>query len=417
MPPETRRSILALALLAASAALPPWASGRERRNLVLISLDALRPDHVGALGYPQPITPRLDRFAGQAAVFANAVSQAPWTLPSMLSVFTSLYPHQHGVVNRYAVFTARKQELAKLPYQFLTLAQVLKEAGYATAAFTGGAGLGRGSGMSRGFDVYSDSATFGGFESTLPQALDWLQGHQDQRFFLFAHGYDVHGQFGRRDESWMARRAQGIAGEAGPASADEVRSWRAGYDAKIARADARLGSFLEGLRAMPRLRQRTVVAVISDHGDEFDEHGGVDHGLTLYDEVIRAVLMVQAPGLAPRRISEQVRLIDVLPTLLELMGVRPPARLREQMRGVSLQPLLEGKPLALDAFSETDFLLRSCRRSLRSAGGWKLIDDELGDARELYDLRTDPGERRNLFAQEPAIAFDLEKKLRRLAGD
>ncbi|MDD5629079.1 MAG: sulfatase [Elusimicrobia bacterium] len=417
MPPRTRRSLLACALLAASAALPPWASGRDRRSLILISIDALRPDHVGALGYPQPVTPSLDRFAGQAAVFSNAVSQAPWTLPSMLSLFTSLYPHQHTVVNRYAVFNARRRELAKLPYQFLTLAQVLKEAGYATAAFTGGAGLGRASGLGRGFDVYVDSATFGGFAATLPQALAWLQGRRDRPFFLFVHGYDVHGQFGPRDDSWMARRAQTIAGAPGPASDEEVRARRAGYDARVARADALLGSFLERLGAMPGLRQRAVVVVFSDHGDELHEHGGVDHGMTLYDEVIRAVLMIRVPGLAPRRIPEQARLIDLLPTVLELLEVEAPARLREQMRGVSLQPLLAGQPLALDAFSETDFLLHSCRRSLRSAGGWKLIADELGDSRELYDLGTDPGERHNLLTSRPAVAFDLQKKLLRLAGD
>jgi len=422
-------ALLCLGAAAQAAAVPPDAAALRDYNVIIVDFDTLRADRLGALGNPRPLTPNLDAVAAKSYLFSGAVAQAPWTLPSTMSFFTSLYPHRHSLVNKFSLFTEERKELAHLPRRFTTLAQVFARNGYATAGFTGDAGLEAHFGFGNGFDTYFDSVTFGGLDLTLPLAWDWLQTHQDRKFFLFVQGYDVHGQFpvppdfksrfadpgydgpflGLYSE-FMDLRMKTIKGEEIRISTADARFWMDRYDEKTVRADARFGRFWKDFSALPAAR-KTLLVVIGDHGEEFDEHGGFDHGMKLYDELLRVPLILHAPDGAAAKINSQVRLIDVMPTLADWLGLAVDTDTQRQMQGTSLLPLLRGQPLPLDSYAETSFLLQAEKSSLRTSAGWKLIYDFENMAGELYDLRSDPGEKRNVYNSDPKTAKDLTQKL------
>ncbi len=411
-------SALLLALSPAARCGPLDSGALKGDDVVIVDFDTLRADGLHCLGNPRPVSPRVDAFASGSYLFTQAVSQAPWTLPSTMSYFTSLYPHQHGMTNKFALFTETRKEEARLPRRFVTLAQVFKQAGYETAAFTGDAGVEGRFGFSRGFDVYYDGETFAGFETTFPMALAWLKAHPKGPHFLFIHGYDVHGQYrglgpGSREKEFLALRMKTIKGEPIKMSKAQVRFWRGRYDRQVLRADGRFGRFWDELSKLPSSK-RTVVLIIADHGDQFYEHGGFDHGMTLYDELLRVPLIVRVPGQTGRRVAQQVRAVDVMPTLVDWLGLPASPALRRQMQGRSLLPLLRGKPLALDALSETSFLLQAEKRSLRTPDGWKLILDLETLAPQLYDLRVDPEEHDNLADARPALTKQLSARLLKL---
>jgi arylsulfatase A-like enzyme len=430
---------LLLALLWAclsSATAPLWAAEAAPKsaalrdyNVVIVDFDTLRADRLGSLGNPRPLTPNLDALAAHSYLFTAAVAQAPWTVPSTMSFFTSLYPHQHGVVNKFSVFTEDRKELARLPRRFSTLAQVFQRNGYATAGFTGDAGVEANFGFGNGFDVYLDTITFGGLDTAFPQALDWLKSHQDRKFFLFIHGYDVHGQFPVPEDfksrfadpgyhgpftglesEFLDLRMKTIKGEQISISTADARFWMDRYDEKTVRADERFGRFWKEFSALAAAK-RTLLVVMGDHGEQFYEHGGFDHGMNLYDELLRVPLIISVPQGAAARIDGQVRLIDVMPTLTDWLGLPVDTGTRRQVQGTSLLPLMQGRPLALDAFSETSFLLQTEKCSLRRSDGWKLIFDLENLSGELYDLRRDPGEKHNLIDQQVQTAKDMTQRL------
>ncbi|HXT01602.1 MAG TPA: sulfatase [Elusimicrobiota bacterium] len=424
------RAPLRLCLVLLFAATPSRAAAASLAgdNVIVVDFDTLRAD---ALENPRGLTPNLDALAARSFRFTTAVAQAPWTLPSTMSFFTSLYPHQHGVLNKYAVFSEDRKELARLPSRFSTMAEVFRRSGYATAGFTGDAGVGSEFGFGRGFDVYFDSVSFGGFDTTFPLALNWLKDHSDRKFFLFIHGYDVHGQFplpaGFRsrfadpayrgpftgaESEFLDLRMKTIKGEPISISTGDARFWRDRYDEQTLRADERFGRFWKEFGALA-VSSRTVVVIMGDHGEQFGEHGGFDHGMTLYDELLRVPLIIGVPGAAPERIDAQVRLIDVLPTLVDWLGLSADSQTRRQMQGASLVPLTRGRPLALDAFAETSFLLQTEKCALRTSDGWKLVYDFETLDSELYDLRRDPGEKRDLRRERLDVAKTLAERLLR----
>lgn len=398
-------------------------------NVVIIDFDTFRADRLGSLGYARRLTPNLDTLAASSYLFTNAVSQSAWTLPSTMSFFTSLYPHQHSVVNKFAVFLEGRKQPARLPRRFSSLAQLFRRNGYRTAAFTGDAGVAGHFGFGSGFEVYFDSVSFGGFGTTFPLALDWIEDRQTEKFFIFIHGYDVHGQFplpadfssrfssanyhgpffGSQKE-FLDLRMKTIRGRDIRITAADADFWKAWYDDKIFLADERFGRFWKRLSSLPSVK-RTILVVMSDHGEEFYEHGGFDHGMTLYDEIIRVPLIIHVPQASGSRIDAQVRLIDVMPTLADLLGLRLDENTRRQMQGVSLLPLMRGQALSLDAFSETSFLLQTEKRALRTSAGWKLIYDLGRLSPELYDLRFDPGEKNNLAGKETGLVETLTRRL------
>lgn len=411
-------------------------------NVVVIAMDALQAAHVHHLGYKKPTTPNMDRLAKSGFSFRQAISPSSWTVPTYLSVFSSMYPSEHGLTNRYVRFSKDKQETANFKNrkpEITTMAQIFKAAGYKTGGFTGDSGVSAILGYDKGFDAYTDETQFGGLENSAARALKWLEGLKDQKFFLFVHGYDSHGQFqlpegyssrfqsakapvkykGTREEQAQIREA-GLKGEAPKLNREEIEFWRNWYDGKIADADRRMGEFLEKVRALSPAK-KTIVIVFSDHGTEFYEHGRFDHGHTLYDELVRVPWIISVPGArrSGRILNEQVSTIDMLPTLLELTGVPADKSLTEQMRGRSVWPLIQGQEKGgRDVFTETDYRNFTHKRALRSADGWKYIQTLENGSEELYNLKADPKEQKNLatgkLAQLEKLKDALNKHLAKI---
>ncbi len=403
-------------------------------NLVLVSFDALQAAHLGSLGYPRDVTPTIDAVARDGFSFSNAVSVASWTVPASMTWFTGVMPSSHGLVNKFAVYTPEVQKLSKLgelaPH-LVTLAQVFRDNGYATGGFTGNAGVSGGFGYDQGFDRYFfEKGTFGSMAVSAQQALEWLEEHRGEKFFLFLHGYDVHGQSapaGGFDYRFVeagydgrytgspreqeALREEGLATGRVALREEDVRFWRAVYDEKIQRTDAVFARFLEAFERLG-LADRTIFLLTSDHGTEFSEHQRFDHGFSLYGELLRVPLVLKLPGVSGGRVIEdRVSSLDVMPTVVDLLGLRVSPEVRRQMQGESLVPALGGEPVARDVFSETDYRQYTYKRSITTPEGWKFIYTLETRQGELYDLRRDPGETVNLVGQEPRTAYELEQRL------
>jgi len=285
-------------------------------------------------------------------------------------------------------------------------------------------------GYRRGFDDYFDDGTFGGFDITMPGAVEWLRQNQESRFFLFVQGYDVHGRYALRKEAardifleepyegrfsgsveeyWELRNNALDVGSVS-LTKEDTEFWRADYDAKIYLADELFGAFVDELRALD-LFEKTVFVITSGSGNEYLEHGRIDHGLTLYDELVMVPLVIRTPNVEARKVERQVRTVDIMPTVMDLLDIDVSDEVVEQMRGTSLVPLMTGHDMTLDAFSETDYLAQSFKRSVRTADGWKFIYSLDTENKELYDLNTDPRETRNLVDEEQNIAIILENRL------
>lgn len=406
-------------------------TAKQNYNLIIIAFEPLGANHVGAYGYKKNTTPNFDAFAKESFLFEKTVSASSWTLPAFMSWFTSLYPERHLVTNKYSRFNGKEGVLASLPEQApgaVTLTQVLRGQGFRTAAFTGGASLAKDFGFGLGFEEYSDEPRFAGFDRTMPLALEWLSKHRQERFFLFVQGYDVHGQFplkrenlgrflkppyqgkltGSEAEYW-ALRDRNLEEGGVTIPSEDLRFLKAIYDTKIYDADQRFGAFIAKLRELGLL-DNSIVIVTSGSGNEYLEHGRIDHGFSLYGELTRVPLLIRVPG-AKGRVAGLARTLDLMPTAFDLLGITPEAGVKKQMQGVSLVPMLTGKNLVLDGISETDYLLRSFRRALETDDGWKFIISLDTEERELYNLKSDPTEQRNLARENPRKAYELEQRL------
>ena len=404
-------------------------------NLVFVSFDALQAAHVGCLGNPRNTTPTIDALAKDGFNFTHTYSVASWTVPASMSWFTGVYPSEHLMTNKFAVYNAKEQKLANLKDlspTLTTLADILKQNGYATGGFTGNAGVSGGFGFEQGFDVYfHERAIFGSMDRSIPEALKWLNANRDKKFFLFLHGYDCHGQYaptngfdyrfvdknydmkytGSEQEQELLRE-QGLDQGKLTLRQEDVRFWRAIYDEKIQRVDEKFKHFLSEFDKLG-VRDKTLFVLTSDHGTEFYEHRRFDHGFTLYDEQIHVPLILKLPDktLAPRRIDERVSSIDLMPTLLDLLDIQGSELVNKQLRGSSLVPAMKGEPVQRDVLSETDYRLYTYKRSILAPDGWKLIYTLESKSRELFDLNTDSGETRNRAKDEMLRADELETKL------
>ena len=373
---------------ASSAAPPPI------RTIVLITIDTLRADRVGAYGWAAARTPAMDALAARGIRFTRAFATAPITLPSHASLLTGLYPPGHG--SRHNGMRIRSEPA--------TMAAILHERGWATGAFVGAFPLDRRFGLDRGFDQYGDRmprGPDGRLQNERPgrqvvdDALAWAGGVGDSPLFLWVHLFEPHAPYD-------ADPSRGPAGLAAPAS---VR-----YDDEVARADVEVGRLLAGLgtRAAPAL-----VVVAGDHGEAFGEHGEIAHSVFLYDTTLRVPLVMAGPGIRGGSASDvETSLADVLPTVLDVLGL--PTR---DVDGVSLGPILTGGSIAMrDLYAETfaplyDFGWSSLR-SVRS-GGWKYI---AAPTPELYNLASDGGEERNEAGRDAARGRDLAARVAKYSG-
>jgi choline-sulfatase len=404
-------------------------------NVVLVSFDALQAAHVGSLGYERNVTPTIDAMAKEGFSFTNTFSTASWTVPASMTWFTGVYPSEHRLTNKFTVFNPPSNNvlsnLKKLSPELVTLAEVLKQNGYATGGFTGNAGVSGFFGYDQGFDRYFfEKGKFGSMGVSIPKALDWLKESKGKKFFMFLHGYDCHGQgipeggfdyrfvekgydkkYTGSKEEQEALREEGLANGTVKLREEDVKFWRAIYDEKIQRTDALFKKFLVEYEKMG-LMDKTIFVLTSDHGTEFYEHKRFDHGFTLYDELIHVPLVIKLPKVkAGKMINDQISSIDVMPTILDLLDVKMPENAKNQLRGASLVPAFKSKAVAKDVYSETDYRQYTYKRSVITKDGWKFIYTLEDKSRELYNIRKDPKELKNLVELEPKLAYELEQKL------
>ena len=361
-----------VAMLAVTACTP------ERPNVVVLLIDSLRADHLGCYGYDRDTSPNIDALARESLLFAQASAQSSWTKPSIPTLFTSLYPIQHRVYEGERRTASGGRESDVLADDFTTLAELFRNAGYATAAFVHNAQLPADHGFDQGFDVYThgkmDAAEIN------RRFLEFADGGSKRPFLAYLHYLDVHWPFQPEEpfrsrfpgaangeiferESWRGLRDRINDGTL-QVSEGAREQLRALHDAGIAELDWRIGELLEALEQRS-LTDRTIILLTSDHGEELFDHGRVGHGRTLFSEVIEIPLMIRLPGRTRSgRIESPARLVDVLPTLLDAAGIETPA-------GLEGESLLGGLRDAAEVVSETRHG-RTYRVSLRQ-GDWKYI--------------------------------------------
>lgn len=389
-------------------------------NVILISLDTLRRDHLGCYGYGRDTSPRIDQFAGQSVVFDNAVTQAGSTLSSHKAVMTSMYPPLLKVPGDQRLNLRRE-----------TVAEMLLDRGYATAAFANGLGwvtpLFR---FDQGFETYVVPSRrivpkLASAEEITGLALGWLKRHTGRRFMLFLHYGDIHSGFrtkpydspepyssmflppGSERFDRSGERIKGSDylsainwGRYTP-SEEEIEYLEALYDGGIRYTDYHLGNLFDGLESMGIL-DNTIVVIFADHGEEFREHGRMLHGW-VYCEVARVPLVIHFPRgqWAGARVGRLVQLVDIVPTILGNLDIRP----TREMSGLDLAGVIPGGPSAGVAFTEGEDAY-----SLRTERWMYLLDIEDGH-REMYDLSVDPLERTDIKGQYPDDERAIESRL------
>jgi len=398
-------------------------------NLIIILVDTLRADHLGYQGYSRATSPRLDSLAEDSVVFLHHTSHASRTGPSVATLFTGLYARSHGVVNPLSHFDAK----GTLDASRVTLAEILRERGYHCAGFAANPNVSERFGFAQGFESY-ELLRWEDAEALNGAALMWIDGWMAEPeprppFCLYLHYVDPHSpyeaptRFVRKFELRDYRGSitgshsqldEVVAGRLELDDAD-LEQLRALYDAEIRYLDSKLGVLLLALE-MKGLLDESLLVFVSDHGEELLDHGSALHGYTLYEEQLRIPLMIRHPDLAARRLSGLSRQVDVLPTLLELLGVPIPEHLQGQslvaaMRGDE-DPALEGdKPVFAQASLRA---VKTIALDSFSRGDWKLIETRVPESRrQLFNLRDDPQERHDRVASEPDVAERLGAELRR----
>ncbi|MFH1220199.1 MAG: sulfatase [Candidatus Eisenbacteria bacterium] len=397
-----------------------WRHKAEGPNVILISLDTLRRDHLGCYGYDRPTSPSLDAFAASGVLFENAVTQAGSTLSSHKSVMTSIYPP-----------LLRKPRDQRLDLGRTTISEILLDKGYRTAAFANGLGwvtpVFR---FDQGFDRYVVPSRrivpkLASAEEITQLGLSWVRRHSHSSFFLFLHYGDVHSDWGnlpydapepygsmfvppgseRFDRSREEIRGSNYLsainwGRYSP-SGEEIEYIKALYDGGIRYTDLWIGNLMQALADLGVL-DRSLVVIFSDHGEEFREHGRMLHGW-VYCEVARVPLLIRFPQgkWAGTRVAGLVELMDIAPTILGSLGIAP----GRDMRGRNLVSAVTGGGTDGDAFTEGEDAY-----SLRTDDSMLLLDFEDGH-KEMYDLQADPTERSNVLGRDAESERALEKTL------
>ncbi|MCX5792953.1 MAG: sulfatase-like hydrolase/transferase [Elusimicrobia bacterium] len=400
----------------------------------MISLDTLRADHLGCYGYNRNTTPNLDKLAKDGILFRQAVAQASYTLPSTISIFTGQHALTHGV----------PLKTMKLQPSVTTLAEVLQQHGYQTAAFTGSMHSASPLGLDQGFGTYNSGIEYERLVDVLPRVYDWINGRKNKNFFLFLHAYDCHApyelpekykrlyetdykgvlnQFGLGHGAGNNIKGHTLRAEDGKVyqlGQRDIDHWIAQYDGALSNMDRQIGDFLNYLEEL-KLMDNTIVIFLGNHGEALLDHGYIvksRHG-DIYEEGIHVPLIMKLPkwlsAARGKAIDVQAQLIDLMPTILDWLAIPVPG----QVQGKSLAPLINDT--APKGFNEFAFSIgasghwmpwRVCVRSLE----WKLIQfcdgPDMGARYELYQLSVDPNERKNLINARPEIARPLKERLK-----
>jgi len=379
-------------------------------NVLLIVVDTLRNDHLGCYGYSRNTSPNVDRLARDSVRYDRAISQAPWTAPSVASLLTSQYPGVLGI----------EDEASILEDDWVVLPEVLREHGYTTAGVVSHIYCSSRWNFDQGFDTFDESNIAGHNDSTSAdvtyEALSFLDNRTEAPFFLFLHYFDPHDTYlehrqflfpsdeeyrGPVREALTADRLRTLPEDLQPEDIAEIVRR---YDSEIAFTDHHIGKVLDRLRDLD-LYDDTLIVFTADHGEEFREHGNFRHGYTLYDELINVPLIIKYPDRGGEVVDDTVALLDVYPTILDVAGIS----VEHELQGVSLDgSTLENSP-ARTVFSETSRRNRLLRAAL--TGRHKLILDLHTSEFEFYDLVADTGEQNSLDDEDPHSYVSLHESL------
>jgi arylsulfatase A-like enzyme len=432
-------------------------SGGPAQTVILIQGDTLRKDHLDVYGYERPTAPTLRRLAEEGALFENAITQTGWTKAETPSILTALYPSTHGV----HAFTDR------LPASATTIAEVFRQGGYATASFSSVLFTGQFTNLHQGFEeVHESESTVGragprGAKTAreyVDRVEEWLEDNRDVPKFVYLHFFDPHSPYepnrpydtmwadpkGREEylrqqevlkkfikSPFMSERGMATPGELAAAGVDAaayLRYSKDWYDGSIRGMDTEIARLVERLQELG-LRDRSVIAFYADHGEEFHDHGRMFHGQNVYGEMMRVPLILWGPGRVGKgvKVDETVQLIDVMPTLLDLSGLKPPAAIQ----GQSLRPLLAGSGGAgvaaasgwtrRPAISEkqpsgvgSDFP-EAAQSYAIADGNWKLVHNVVRTPEtpefELFDFYQDPLDQKNVASEHPDVVERLSKQI------
>lgn len=420
----TLAGLLTIALVGSLASCRVEGPGREPRHVVFVLIDTLRADHMGCYGYSRNTTPNLDVFADDAVLFERTNAQASWTLASLGSIFTSLYPPKHGLVH--------PSRRTPLPRDCATLAERLKDAGFTTAAFVANGIVIPETGLDQGFDVFEQIRGLyaGRDEADLVngEVFDYLESEYspEDSLFLYVHYMDPHDPYTDPDDAYLrwdtdydgpftgeGRRTVQDAfvkmrdGEDPRLSARDLEHLRARYDGEIRSVDARVVELFERLDALG-IYDDAIIVVTSDHGEQFREHGSLKHATTVYQEEIAVPLIIRDPSQIPRgrRVADPVETIDIVPTILDALGLATSSldgrSLLDAMRGVALPPRPRFAVTHHAWVRENGRFRRpSVPPGAAVPAQWAILD---GDDKllvreggvELYDLALDPAEQSDL---------------------
>ncbi len=409
---EVRRSL---------AARDPGQTTGRVENAILIIIDTLRADHVGCYGYGRPLTPRIDELAAEGIRFDTCIAQAPWTIPSIMSIMTSMYPSVNGIMDDQGRLDPMRQ----------TLAEAFLAAGFRTAGIVSHTFVDSRFGFGKGFEIFEDEKVIQEPADRITDlAISILEEVKDERFFLFIHYFDPHFPYeppapydtiqvtpGVDVESMSWKEMKRFAHVRNPVPQAELNRIVGLYDGEIAFTDVMIGRLIEYLKTSG-IYDNTIIALTSDHGEEFKDHGSMGHTRTLYDEVIRVPLLIRDPGSQARGVvvEEQVRSMDIAPTLLGAVGVGIPV----DFQGFDLSDFWSdpGTVSPLIAFSETSrhAILRSIRtddkkyiQNIRQSFYHAIPNVE--NTHELYNLGEDGKELQDRKNEREPLLITIRNRL------
>jgi len=421
--------------------IPP----QPQYNVIFISIDTLRADHLGVYGYKRDTSPNLDQFAQENILFGQAIAQAPDTLSSHASIFTSQYPAVHGALNlsRNTIDSSK-----------IMLAEILQEFGYKTAAFVGGGQVAAEFGFSQGFDVYNDQLPNAYFAGTIPVAIKWLKENKEDNFFLFLHGYDVHAAYHppepfehifdpdyrgllsdhERFRFHISNKTKPnhildaikfvenkpvlvLEDKTIPLEQRDIDHIVAHADGDILYTDSLIQQFLDSLKELG-VYDNSIIVIFSDHGvrladvirTELETELYFKHADELFEEVIHVLLFIKHPDFSARIIPTQVQLIDIFPTVLDFLNIPLSKEVEQQIQGKSLVPLIKGT--ADEYFNKYVYGQKEPYGVFVRTDRWKLIRIEKSWG--LYNRENDPQEMYNVILEYPDIAEKLKQKLQEL---
>jgi arylsulfatase A-like enzyme len=395
----------------------------EEINVILIAIDTLRADHLGCYGYKKQTSPYIDKLARDSILFKRTMAQNPWTLPSFASLFTSLYPSQH-----LAGLTIKSLE-----NQFVTLPEILKEHGYYTIAFTGGGYLSESFGFSQGFDSFNafnppivngvvpPETVHTDIKRVVKGAISWLLKSTEKKFFLFLHSYEPHSPYFPPsqyvyffDGKYKGPITGDIWHDIGiiPGKLDsrfkaipprDLRRLISLYDAEIRYMDDQIGKLIRTLKYL-NLYDKSLIIFTSDHGEEFFDHGAWEHGHSLYNELLYVPLIIKLPYSSKKgiEISTVARLIDIMPTILHVLGIKK----EYPFQGQSLLNSQKNRLAFAQSYPQPNLMAVQ-------EDNLKLIINLDNKQMELYDLQSDPAETKNILSEKRFVAHNLIRYLSR----